>query len=40
MSDETVDSLTRSLLAWFSDVEVDSNFHLGQSYDRLEANLG
>ncbi len=40
MSDETVDSLTRSLLAWFSDVEVDSNSRLGQSYDRLEANLG
>ena len=40
MSDETVDSLTRSLLAWFSDVEVDSNSRLGQSYNRLEANLG
>jgi hypothetical protein len=39
MSDDTVDPLTQSLLSWFSDVEVDSNFHLGQSYARIEANV-
>ena len=39
MSDNTVDPLTRSLLSWFSDVEVDSNFHLGQSYVRIETNV-
>ncbi len=40
MADETVDTLTRSLLHWFSDVEADSSFRLQQSYDRIEANLG
>jgi len=40
MADETVDSLTRSLLNWFSDVESDSNSRLQQSYARVEANVG
>ena len=40
MADETVDSLTRSLLHWFSDVEADSSSRLQQSYARIEANLG
>ena len=40
MADETVDSLTRSLLNWFSDVESDSNSRLQQSYARIVANLG
>ena len=40
MADETVDSLTRSLLHWFADVEADSNSRLQQSYARIEANLG
>lgn len=40
MSDETVDSLTRSLLHWFSDVEADSSSRLQQSYARIEANVG
>ena len=40
MADETVDSLTRSLLHWFSEVEADSSSRLQQSYARIEANLG
>ena len=40
MTDDTVDSLTRSLLAWFSDVESDSNSRLQQSYARIEASVG
>lgn len=40
MADETVDSLTRSLLHWFSDVEADSSSRLQQSYSRIEANVG
>ncbi len=36
MADETVDSLTRSLLHWFSDVEADSSSRLQQSYARIE----
>ena len=39
MADETVDSLTRSLLHWFSDVEADSSSRLQQSYARIEANV-
>ena len=37
MADETVDSLTRSLLHWFSDVEADSSSRLQQSYARIES---
>ena len=40
MADETADSLIRSLLGWFSDVESDSNFRLQHSYARIEANVG
>ncbi len=40
MADDTVDSLTRSLLHWFSDVEADSSARLQQSYARIEANVG
>ena len=40
MADETVDSLTRSLLHWFEDVESDSNSRLKQSYARIEASVG
>ena len=40
MADGAVDTLTRSLLHWFSDVEADSSSRLQQSYDRIEANLG
>ncbi len=40
MADETVDSLTRSLLHWFEDVESDSNSRLRESYARIEANVG
>ncbi len=40
MADETVDSLTRSLLHWFSDVEADSSSRLQRSYARIEANVG
>ena len=40
MADETVDSLTRSLLHWFEDVESDSYSRLQQSYARIEANVG
>ena len=40
MADETVDSLTRSLLQWFEDVESDSNSRLRESYARIEADPG
>ncbi len=36
IADETVDSLTRSLLHWFSDVESDSSSRLQQSYACIE----
>ena len=36
MADETVDSLTRSLLHWFSDVESDSYSRLQQFYALIE----
>ena len=37
IADETVDPLTRSLLRWFADVEVDSAARLRAIYDRIEA---
>lgn len=37
IADETVDSLTRSLLRWFSEVEADSGGRLREFYDRIEA---
>ncbi len=40
VADETVDSLTRSLLRWFSDVETDSSERLRAIYDRIEAEVG
>ena len=39
VADETVDSLTRSLLRWFSDVETDSSERLRAIYDRIEAEV-
>ena len=40
IADETVDPLTRSLLRWFADVEVDSAARLRAIYDRIEAQAG
>ena len=40
IADETVDPLTRSLLRWFAEVEVDSDAHLRAIYDRIEAQAG
>jgi rubrerythrin len=40
IADETVDPLTRSLLRWFADVEVDSGTRLRAIYDRIEAQAG
>ena len=40
IADETVDPLTRSLLRWFADVEVDSAARLRTIYDRIEAQAG
>lgn len=39
VADETVDSLTRSLLRWFSDVETDSSERLRAIYARIEAEV-
>ena len=40
IADETVDTLTRSLLRWFADVEADSGARLRAIYDRIEAQAG
>jgi len=40
IADETIDSLTRSLLRWFSDVEAESGTCLRAIYDRIEAQAG
>ena len=40
IADDTVDSLTRSLLRWFSDVETDSSERLRAIYERIEAEAG
>jgi rubrerythrin len=40
IADEMVDPLTRSLLRWFADVEVDSAARLRAIYDRIEAQAG
>jgi DNA-binding helix-hairpin-helix protein with protein kinase domain len=40
IADGTVDPLTRSLLRWFADVEVDSAARLRAIYDRIEAQTG
>ena len=40
IADETVDSLTRSLLRWFVDVEADTEHRVRPIYDRIEAEAG
>ena len=40
MADETVDSLTRSLLRWFEDVESDTESCVRTLYARIEAKAG
>ena len=37
VSDEGIDSLTRSLLGWFADEEADSSRRLAEAYGRVEA---
>ena len=40
IADETIDPLTRSLLRWFADEEVDSRRLLADAYARVEASVG
>ena len=40
IADETVDTLTRSLLRWFSEVEANSGSKLREVYDRIDAPTG